>query len=63
MQSCRFLNCHNLGDSNWNGYCNEDHSKKAEEYERLWKILEKNPHLSTLRDAKRFLKEETKDST
>jgi hypothetical protein len=59
MPACRFLNCHNLADSKWSGYCSEAHAKRADEYRVLWSILEKHTHLSTLRDAKQFLRAQT----
>lgn len=52
---CEYGMCHNLGSSSYLGYCNEYHMNKAFEKEKLMKILESNPHLSTLKDARAFL--------
>jgi hypothetical protein len=62
MPACQFLNCHALADSKWGGYCSEAHAKRAEEYRVLWSVLENHTHLSTIRDARRFLQEKKKDS-
>jgi hypothetical protein len=37
------------------GYCNEYHFKRGLEDDKLFSILEKNPNLSTIRDARKFL--------
>lgn len=37
---CEYRNCHNLGDSWLNGYCNQDHYEKGMELE-LKEALEK----------------------
>jgi hypothetical protein len=52
---CEYGMCHNLGSSTYLGYCNEYHMKRAFEKEKLMKILESNPHVSTLKDARKVL--------
>ncbi len=52
---CEYGMCHNLGSSTYLGYCNEYHMNRAFEKEKLMKILEANPHLSTLKEARNFL--------
>jgi hypothetical protein len=54
-QFCEYRNCHNLGSRTYLGYCNEEHFKRGLEDEKLFKILESNPHLSTLRDARLYV--------
>ena len=52
---CKFLNCHNLGSSNYQGYCNQHHMDKAKEYELLYKIMESKKEISTLAEARKYL--------
>ena len=54
-QFCQYRNCHNLGSSTYMGYCNEYHFKRGLEDETLFRALEKNPQLSTLRDARLYV--------
>ena len=49
---CRYLNCHNLGSSNYQGYCNEDHKKRGPETDFLLKIVSSHPGISTLKEAR-----------
>jgi hypothetical protein len=63
VEFCRFQNCHNLVSSTFQGYCNQYHKDKGAEYELLMKILEKNPNVSTIKEAREFLrKKEIKQS-
>lgn len=55
---CEYRMCHNLASSSYQGYCNEDHLKKGNQHKYFLKILKENPHLSTTRDVKNFLKED-----
>jgi len=57
VEFCRFQNCHNLGSSTFQGYCNQYHQEKGAEYELLMKIVEKNPNVSTLKEARQFLQD------
>jgi hypothetical protein len=50
---CRSLNCHNLGSSNYQGYCNEDHQKRGPETDFLLKIISSHPGISTLKEARK----------
>jgi hypothetical protein len=59
---CEYKMCHNLASSSYQGYCNEDHKKKANQQEYFLKILKENPNLSTIRDVKKFLKQEESTS-
>jgi hypothetical protein len=52
---CNYRNCHNLASSSFQGYCNQQHFEKGFEDDILYKILEKNPHILTLRDARLYL--------
>ncbi len=56
VEFCRYSSCHNLGSSTFQGYCNKDHQEKGGEYELLMKIVEKIPTISTIREAREFLK-------
>ena len=56
---CEYRNCQNLGSSTYMGYCNEQHFKKGLEDDILFKVLEKNPQLSTIRDARLFVTSQT----
>jgi hypothetical protein len=49
---CQYLNCHNLASSNYQGYCNEEHMKRAPETEFLLKIIHSHKEISTLREAR-----------
>jgi hypothetical protein len=42
----------------FDGYCNENHFKQGAEVEYLMTILAKHKHLSTIRDARKFVAEE-----
>jgi hypothetical protein len=53
---CIFLNCHNLGSSTYQGYCNQYHMEKAKEYKVLYKIIEENKEISTLAQARKKVK-------
>lgn len=55
--------CQNLGSRTYLGYCNEYHLKQSFEREKLLKVLEENPHLSTLRDARLFLESKNSKKT
>jgi hypothetical protein len=52
---CNYGNCHNLGSSTYQGYCNEDHMKRAPEREMLMEVIRKNPGISTIKEAREFL--------
>jgi len=52
---CNYRNCQNLASSSFQGYCNKEHFEKGLEDDVLYKTLEKNPHLSTIRDARLYL--------
>ncbi len=54
---CKLGMCHNLGSSTYQGYCNQDHQNRGPEKELLMKIVEKNPSVSTLKEARQFLRE------
>ncbi len=58
-QFCEYRNCHNLGSSTYLGYCNENHFKRGLEDSKLFEVLEKNPKLSTLGDARKYLSSQT----
>lgn len=57
VEFCRYASCHNLGSSTYQGYCNQDHQNRGPEKELLMKIVEKNPSVSTLKEARQFLRE------
>ena len=54
-QFCKYRNCHNLASSTFQGYCNKEHFEKGLEDDILFQVLEKNPNLSTIRDARLYL--------
>ena len=53
---CLYLNCHNLGSSLYQGYCNEAHYKKGAETNFLYSILESHPEIATLKQAREHMK-------
>jgi hypothetical protein len=55
---CKYGNCHNLGSSTYQGYCNEYHFKKGPEREILMEILRTNPGISTIKEAREFLEKQ-----
>ena len=52
---CAYLNCHNLASSSYQGYCNEYHMKRAEEIKPLQKLMEDNPEIKSLAEARAVL--------
>lgn len=54
-QLCEYLNCHNLGSSTYQGYCNQNHLERSKELEPLFKIIKENKEISTLGQARLFL--------
>lgn len=58
---CLYGMCQSLGSSTYLGYCNQEHMKRSVEREKLLKVLETNPQLSTIRDARKFLEAKTKE--
>jgi hypothetical protein len=49
---CKYLNCHNLASSTYDGYCNENHKKRGPETEFLFRIVETHKDISTLKEAR-----------
>lgn len=49
---CKYANCHNLGSNNYQGYCNEDHMKRAPERELLMKIIYSHKEIGTIKEAR-----------
>jgi hypothetical protein len=49
---CNYGMCHNLASSNYQGYCNEDHRKRAAERNILMTILHTHKEISTVREAR-----------
>lgn len=58
---CNYGNCHNLGSSTYQGYCNEDHQKRGPERELLMKIIEKVPEIGTIREARQYLQKKLEE--
>ena len=56
VEFCRYASCHNLGSSTYQGYCNQDHLNKGPERELLMKIVERVPNVSTIKEARQFLR-------
>ena len=56
---CKYGNCHNLGSSTYQGYCNAEHLKRGPEREMLQKVME-NKGFGTIREAREFLQKEAK---
>ncbi len=52
---CKYRNCQNLASSSFWGYCNKEHFERGLKDDELFKVLEKNPNLSTIRDARLYL--------
>lgn len=52
---CQYLNCHNLASSTFGGFCNEYHLKRSIEIAPLLKIIEEQPGISSLGEARKFL--------
>lgn len=52
---CLYGNCHNLGSSSYQGYCNKDHFERSFEYDILMDIIKKNKDIATLKQAREFL--------
>lgn len=59
---CKYSNCHNLGSSTYQGYCNIAHMKKGPEHETLMDIISKNPGIGTIKEAREFLQKKNLES-
>lgn len=58
---CKYANCHNLASWTYQGYCNEEHRKRGPERELLMTIVHKVDGIGTIKEARQFLKEWTKE--
>lgn len=59
---CSYANCHNLGSSTYQGYCNADHQKRGPEHELLMKVIGKHPGIGTIKAAREFLQKKKEES-